>query len=224
MRKKIPRMIAFLLALVLTAGIATPASASADTYITVNGEVYYAGNLVYDYNQVPVGMKYNFVLNALQYIGYDAEALSQMKNPETGEIGMLFHPDYLGPHIEKLAGWENIVSHIPYHQGSGVSGHKTRTALAGEKTKTGMVPDVEALKSAGLVCTSFLEYMYFGYARNVEGPDVEKLIACYEIAVNHVNNGATYPDLWTDALEGTSWGMTPEQIVRLHIQDRPPCR
>ena len=60
MKKKIPRMVAFLLALVLTAGIATPASAAADTYITVNGEVYNAGNLIYDYDQVPAYMKYNW--------------------------------------------------------------------------------------------------------------------------------------------------------------------
>ena len=62
MKKKIPRMVAFLLALVLTAGIATPASAAPDTFITVNGQEYHVGNLIYDYDQVPANMKYNFVI------------------------------------------------------------------------------------------------------------------------------------------------------------------
>lgn len=195
MKKKIPRMVAFLLALVLTAGLASPASAAVETYITVNGEVYNAGKLVYDYNQVPAYMKHSFVINALQYIGYDAKALA--------EKGLLFHPDYLGPNITNLDGWEAYVSHIPYAQNTGVSGHTIRTALSGEKTKTGNVPDVEALKAAGLACTTFLEYMYFGYARNVEGPDVERLLWTYEAAQKRPAADRTHPDLWTETMEGT---------------------
>ncbi len=205
MKKKIPRIVAILLALVLAAGCVTPASAAVETYITVDGKAYNAGNLIYDYDQIPVKMKYNFVLNALQYIGYDVQALKEQK--------LLFHPDYLGPHIENLPGWEDIVSHIPYQAGSGVAGHTTRPALAGEKTKTGNVPDLDALKVSGLVCTSFLEYLYFGYARNVEGPDVEQLLYCYQKAVSNVGSSAEYPDLWTDTMEGTG-GAVDQGAVR----------
>ena len=223
MKKKIPRMVAFLLALVLTAGIATPASAAPDTFITVNGQEYHVGNLIYDYDQIPANMKYNFVINALQYIGYDAHFLMAQKQ--------LFNTEYFGSItlesgdvvaamsiLEQETGHQ-ILSYIPYKQGTGVVGHTIRPATDGEKTKTGNVPDVAALLNAGMACTSFIEYAYFGYARNVEGPDVEQLLYCYQEALRHVptsgrwdSAGAMYPDLWTDAMEGTG-GAVEKGIV-----------
>lgn len=199
MRKKIPRILPFLLALVMLAGMVTPCFAHTPIYIyTAQGEKYDAGAMVYNYDRIPAAMKHNFIINALQYIGYDARFL--MENE------LLYHPDYIGLALaqneETLRPGDPILTHIPYRQNTGVSGHVAMTAPSGAKTKTGNIPDVATLAAAGMACTTFLEYLYLGYARNVEGPDVEWLVDCYKDAQERPTADRVSPDLWTDTFEG----------------------
>ena len=95
----------------------------------------------------------NVFLDAIEYLGYDVQGLK--------DNGHLFSAD----------AWSNktlrrqYLSDVPY--GTGCTGLET--------TSKGL-PDVAAFERGGLVCASYVAYVYFNYLPNVVGFDTTKYI------------------------------------------------
>lgn len=212
MKKKIPRFrfLSFVMVLVLLLGIATPcyAESNVDTSINHDGVDYDAGTLVYDYSKIPPYMLDNLYLRALQYIGYDVAFLKEQKE--------LYNPAYFGtitlPSGTKIPAMSiledetghQILSYIPYNDEDGIHGSITRTALPGEMTATGNVPDVDKIKEKGFVCTTFIEYVYFNYIYNVEGSTTGYKDECRTMMQVFSAVMKESGDTWQNTMEGTS--------------------
>lgn len=135
--KKISKVIALFLAIV-TLSVAVP--------ITSNAAVK---------SDVPYPMRNNFVLDALQYLGYDVQKL---KND-----GFLYQDGYYGGDLIDEGNSSrrnyglNILSNITYDDYGSISGLNTKN----EK------PDIGYFESNGLNCASFVTYVYLNYLPNV---------------------------------------------------------
>ncbi len=90
----------------------------------------------------------NFFMDSLEYSGYNLK-----KHRADGEMW-----NYILAAQKRGRGW---LSNITY--GGGCSGYET--------TADGK-PDLEAFADGGLVCASYISYVYYNYLGNVEGIDV----------------------------------------------------
>lgn len=95
----------------------------------------------------------NVFLDAIEYLGYDIQGLKR--------DGRLF----------SSSTWENknlrrqYLSDVPY--GAGCTGLET----------SGGLPNVAAFETGGLVCASYITYVYFNYLPNVVGFDTSRYIS-----------------------------------------------
>ena len=197
-RSGFSRIGALLLVIVLAVNLVVP-SFAAGGVVFDDSKTIDTGILTYDYDKIPAYMlEENYALDALEYIGYDVQALKDNK--------VLYHQDYIGRHLasnQYLLQEDPILTYIPYRD-NGVYGS---ASTKDENGKT--VPDVKALyerkrdKKAGMCCTSFVEYFVFGYLKLIGGKDTRYIENMHAIAQERLANGTrTYPDTWTEMCEG----------------------
>lgn len=206
-RSGLTRIGAMLLVFILAVNLVVPCLAASGVVLDDTKAVE-TGILKYDYDQIPEYMlEDNLALDALEYIGYDVQALKDNK--------VLYHPDYVGLHLassQYLLQEDPILTYIKYSD-SGAPGASEKRAETPEElaaTQTGWVPDVDRFKygnsnwKPGMSCTSFVEYFVFGYLKHIVGKDVKYIEQAYNTAHNNIQNKTSkYPDTWTEMCEGT---------------------
>ena len=206
-RSGLSRIGAMLLVFILAINLIVP-SLAASGVVLDDTKAIETGILKYDYDQIPEYMlEDNLALDALEYIGYDVQALKDNK--------VLYHPDYVGLHLassQYLLQEDPILTYIKYSD-SGAPGASEKRAETPEElaaTQTGWVPDVDRFKygnsnwKPGMSCTSFVEYFVFGYLKHIVGKDVKYIEQAYNTAhANIQNKTSKYPDTWTEMCEGT---------------------
>lgn len=206
-RSGLSRIGAVLLVIVLAVNLIVPCFAAGGAIFN-DDKTIETGILKYDYTKIPEYMlEGNLALDALEYIGYDVQALKDNK--------VLYHPDYVGLHLassQYLLQEDPILTYIKYSD-SGAPGASEKRAETPEElaaTQTGWVPDIDRFKygnsnwKPGMSCTSFVEYFVFGYLKHITDKDVKYIEQAYNTAHNNIQNKASkYPDTWTEMCEGT---------------------
>ena len=146
---------------------------------------------------VPEEMLDSAILRSLLYLGYDSDGYLQ-KN------GLLFTKGYYGSamynHNTGTGNRVQATTGIPYANGGGRAEITATTAAELAATKTGKVPNISSFKTNGMVCTSYIEYFYLNYLKNIEG-ETEKaqiILDAYVEALALCNsNPSIYPDAWS---------------------------
>ena len=205
-RSGLSRIGALLLVIILAINLVVPCFAAGGVVLD-DTKAIETGILKYDYDKIPAHMlEDNYALDALEYIGYDVQALKDNK--------LLYHPDYIGIHLlsnQYLLQEDPILTYIPYRDNGpyGSSSKKAETAEEIAASQTGRVPDIQAFykgkgdKKPGMSCTSFVEYFVFGYMKHIVGKDTRYIEDMHTTAQERMANGTnTYPDTWTEMCEG----------------------
>ena len=205
-RSGFSRIGALLLVIIMTVNLVVPCFAAGGVVFD-DTKTIETGILKYDHDKIPAYMlKDNYALDALEYIGYDVQALKDNK--------LLYHPDYIGIHLlsnQYLLQEDPILTYIPYRDNGpyGSSSKKAETAEEIAVSQTGRVPDIQAFyegkgdKKPGMSCTSFVEYFVFGYLKHIVGKDTRYIEDMHTTAQERMANGTnTYPDTWTEMCEG----------------------
>ena len=140
---------------------------------------------------VPDEMLNSAIFRSLLYLGYDSDNYLRSTN-------RLFKPGYYGSSLED--NHPAALTGIPYANGGGRTEKAATTAQEKADTKTGRVPNISAFQTNGMVCTSFIEYYYLNYLKNIEG-EIEKaqiILNAYVEALELCNNNSSkYPDAWS---------------------------
>ncbi len=140
----------------------------------------------YVYSAIPDKMMDNSLLRALAYTGYDVNALKKAQ--------LLYNLKYISGELEENR--PEILSGIHYSD-SGLG-----TVIRYDPVLGKNVPDIEKMKATGMSCTSFVEYYFLNYLRNVEGVKNGKLMTLhYEARMSFVYGTNRYGDLWTEICE-----------------------
>lgn len=126
------------------------------------------------YDDARAQMMDSMIFRALKYLGYDRAG-------ELQHYGLLYEPAYCGIELQDLyeAGGLQNYPLTPIEYANGIYGTVTRSARPGEQTATGLVPDIDQFVKKGIVCTSFVDYYYINYLRNIEGVNVSHIISAY---------------------------------------------
>ena len=145
-RSGLSRIGALLLVLILAVNLVVPCFAAGGVVFD-DTKTIDTGILKYDYDTIPEYMlEGNHVLDALEYIGFDVQALKDNK--------VLYHQDYIGRHLassQYLLQEDPILTYIKYSD-SGAPGGSEKKAETPEElaaTKTGWVPDVDCALFCG---------------------------------------------------------------------------
>ena len=150
----------------------------------------------YVYNDERAEMMDSTIFRGLKYLGYDRAGELEHK-------GLLFEPGYTAVELEE-AYKNGELENYPLTQifyANGAYGTAIRPAKPGEATKTGNVPDVEQYVKKGIVCTSFVDYYYFAYLRNIEGVKVGHIISAFNKTRDTVIYDGWVVDHWTKTAE-----------------------
>lgn len=158
------------------------------------------------------------IFRALKYLGYDRAG-------ELEHYGLLFEEGYTSLELE-IAYINGEFQNYPLtqiHYANGIYGTAIRPARPGEPTKTGNVPDVDKYIEKGIVCTSFVDYYYIPYLRNIEGVKVGHIISAYNQTAS--SKSPVYEGWIVD-----HWTLTAELLVeqghatveRFEIADSQP--
>ena len=205
-RSGLSRIGALLLVFILAVNLVVPCFAAGGVVFD-DTKTIDTGILTYDYDKIPKYMlEDNYALDALEYIGYDVQALKDNK--------VLYHQDYIGRHLassQYLLQDDPILTYIKYSDSGAPGGSEKKAETAEElaATKTGRVPDIDRFKNGndtwkpGMSCTSFVEYFVFGYLKHIVGKDTKYIENMHATALARLANGTrTYPDTWTEMCEG----------------------
>lgn len=155
----------------------------------------------YVYNDERVEMMNSKIFRALKYLGYD-------RAKELEHKGLLFEEGYTGKELDE-AYTNGELQNYPLTQifySNGIYGTAIRPAKPGEESKTGNVPDVDQFIEKGIVCTSFVDYYYIPYLRNIEGVKVGHIISAYN------KTGTSKPQVYEGWIVD-HWTVTAELLV-----------
>ena len=216
-RSGFSRIGALLLVFILAVNLVMP-SFAAGGVVFDDTKTIDTGILEYDYDKIPAYMlEENYALDALEYIGFDVQALKDNK--------VIYDPDYTGRHLagkQYLLQEDPILTYIKYNDGGAHGGisKKAETAEELAATKTGYVPNIDVFYNgndtykAGMSCTSFVEYFVFGYLKHIVGKDTKYIETMHATALKRLADGTrTYPDTWTEMCEGEG-GLISQGKVR----------
>ncbi len=107
----------------------------------------------YDLYNSKMDMDNNFFMDSLEYTGYNLK-----KHRADGEMW-----NYILAATKRGRGW---LSQIGYDYDGSSTGYETNSEGK---------PDIEYFNSNGLVCASYISYVYYNYLGNVVGIDVSKI-------------------------------------------------
>ena len=220
-RSGLSRIGALLLVIIMAVNLVVPCFAAGGVVLD-DTKAIETGILKYDYDKIPAHMlEDNYALDALEYIGYDVQALKDNK--------LLYHPDYIGIHLlsnQYLLQEDPILTYIPYRDNGpyGSSSKKAETAEEIAASQTGRVPDIQAFyegkddKKPGMSCTSFVEYFVFGYMKHIVGKDTRYIEDMHTTAQERMANETnTYPDTWTEMCEGKNGLISQGKVTHFSI-------
>ena len=221
-RSGFSRISALLLVIVLAVNLVVPCFAAGGVVFD-DTKTIDTGILTYDYDKIPENMlEDNYALDALEYIGYDVQALKDNK--------VLYHQDYIGSHLagsQYLLQEDPILTYIRYND-SGAPGGSSKKAETVEEiaaSKTGRVPNIEVFKNgndtykSGMSCTSFVEYYVFGYLKHIVGKDTSYIETMHATALQRLADGTrTYPDTWTEMCEGKGGLISQGKVTHFSIK------
>ncbi len=140
----------------------------------------------------------NVFMDALVYTGYNIE-----KHRADGLMWV-----YILASQKRAKGW---LSNIGYNGGS-----------SGYETNAQGLPDIKALERGGLVCASFVTYVYFNYLPNVAGIDTSPLTKpvksysandWYVAAKDWIKKGYSYEIPFTFSIQGSGIKFNPSAEI-----------
>ena len=224
-RSGLSRIGALLLVFILAVNLVVPCFAAGGVVFD-DTKTIDTGILTYDYDKIPKYMlEDNYALDALEYIGYDVQALKDNK--------VLYHQDYIGRHLassQYLLQEDPILTYIKYSDSGAPGGSEKKAETAEEiaASQTGRVPDIDRFYNGnstykpGMSCTSFVEYYVFGYLKHIVGKDTKYIETMHATALQRLQDGTrTYPDTWTEMCEGKGGLISQGKVTHhsVHLDD-----
>lgn len=185
----------------------TPSSDASSSELSSSGETsskpvekpVLTDNYYDEYNK-KMDMDNNFFMDSLEYTGYNLK-----KHRADGEMW-----NYILAATKRGRGW---LSQIGYDYDGGSTGYEVNAEGK---------PDIEYFNKGGLVCASYISYVYYNYLGNVVGIDVSKIEKpenprlahdWYKVAQKWVEDGYSKEIKYTARLSGGRIAFKSEEEI-----------